>query len=88
MRPRPCSTQAVVTDAQDDGSGDVGWKEPRDSEVGHGDRLGHRSDNLELNAEKLRRKQSKAKGMNILNGLNLADYNTWTMNLAISFLAA
>lgn len=46
------------------------------------------SDNLELNAEKLRRKQSKAKGMNILNGLNLADYNTWTMNLAISFLAA
>ena len=50
--------------------------------------LGTGSDNLELNAEKLRRKQSKAKGMNILNGLNLADYNTWTMNLAISFLAA
>ena len=31
---------------------------------------------------------SKAKGMEILNGLNLADYNTWTMNLAQNSLAA
>lgn len=69
---------------------EVGWEDPRDKEVGPGDRLGHRVRQLrpELSAEKPRGKQSKAKGMDILNGLSLADYNTWTMNLALNFLAA
>lgn len=68
----------------------MGWEDPRDKEVEPGDRLGHRVRQLspEISAEKLRGKQSQAKGMDILNGLNLADYNTWTMKLALNFLAA
>lgn len=57
-------------------------------EAGKAAGLGHRMRLLKLepNPEMLSRREQKRR--DILNGLNGADYRTWTVNLASSSLAA